>query len=449
MLPPLGRNVVCGNSLVDFDVSDGQLFLDGEEKRLNPMSFHSAFPEIMREGGFDAIAGNPPYGADVPELANVYFRKKYSAAPPTLDTYALFMEGALGLLKTGGRISMIVPTGWYSGPGFSALRRLMASATDPDVFVNLPYDIFEAWVDTTVFVATKRDSPAGWPRQESCRVRLRTFPKRHKIVSQEEFYQDPTEADFTQWFAEGADEYLTYADTDATKLIQKIRERGVPLQSFADVQRGVTPFKLTEEAEHPNSRRAFSGTVRRYRIEHDAIRYLRFDETLAEPKPEKYFTGPRLLLRELISRQFQLQAVKATENFVTNKSMQSILPLAGGLALNYLLGMINSRLMSWYFLKISNVAQRDDFPKIVLKETRQLPIVRLDLDARHDKASHDRMVSLVEQMLEARRQLDTAMTERDQHFYARKCTDLDQKIDHLVYELFGLTEGEIRIIEQK
>jgi hypothetical protein len=94
---------------------------------------------------------------------------------------------------------------------------------------------------------------------------------------------------------------------------------------------------------------------------------------LAEPKPERYFRGPRLLLRELISRQFQLQAVKVTGDFVTNKSMQSILALEGGPDLNDLLAIINSRLMSWYFLRRSNIAQRDDFPKIVLKETRSLP----------------------------------------------------------------------------
>ena len=51
---------------------------------------------------------------------------------------------------------MIVPTGWYSGARFGKLRRFFACTTDVEVFVNLPYDIFSAWVDTTIFVANKR-----------------------------------------------------------------------------------------------------------------------------------------------------------------------------------------------------------------------------------------------------------------------------------------------------
>jgi len=76
----------------------------------------------------------------------------------------------------------------------------------------------------------------------------------------------------------------------------------------------------------------------------------------------------------LISRQFQLQAVLAEESFVTNKSMQSILGLPGAPSLRFLLGVLNSSTLSWLFLQRSNVGHRDDFPKIVLKETRDLPV---------------------------------------------------------------------------
>jgi hypothetical protein len=188
--------------------------------------------------------------------------------------------------------------------------------------------------------------------------------------------------------------------------------------------------------------------VRRYFIEQDAGLYIRFDDTLAEPKPERYFEGPRLLLRELISRQFRLQAVKATESFVTNKSMQSILRLPTAPDLSYLLGLINSRLMSWYFLHRSNIAQRDDFPKIVLKETRSLPIRPINFSDPMDKAHHDKMVALVEQMMTLHKQLSFAKTPDDKTRIQRQIDATDHQIDRLVYELYGLTEKEIQIIEE-
>jgi len=175
--------------------------------------------------------------------------------------------------------------------------------------------------------------------------------------------------------------------------------------------------------------------------------FIRFDQSLAEPKPERYFLGSRLLLRELISRQFRLQAVKVTADFVTNKSMQSLLPSSNGPDLNYLLAVINSRLMSWYFLRRSNVAQRDDFPKIVLKETRSLPIRTINFSDRADKTRNDQMVKLVDHMLELHKELSAARTPQEKTALERQIAATDAQIDQLVYDLYGLTEDEIKIVE--
>src|SRR5205085_9357588 len=112
-----------------------------------------------------------------------------------------------------GRFSLIVPTGWYSGARFGMLRRFIARKFDPEVFVNLPYDVFSAWVDTTVFVATKRETPTVWRRSESATVKLRTFPKRYKISDQSEFHEDLESVNFIDWFTDENDEYLTYANS--------------------------------------------------------------------------------------------------------------------------------------------------------------------------------------------------------------------------------------------
>lgn len=149
----------------------------------------------------------------------------------------------------------------------------------------------------------------------------------------------------------------------------------------------------------------------------------------------------------MISRQFQLQAVKVTEEFVTNKSMQSILQREDAPDLNYTLGLLNSRLMSWYFLRLSNIAQRDDFPKIVLKETRLLPIRPISLVDRADKANHDQMVELVEQILSLNKQSVVAKTPDEKTNLQRQITATDRQINQLVYELYGLTEEEIKIVE--
>ena len=63
-------------------------------------------------------------------------------------------------------------------------------------------------------------------------------------------------------------------------------------------------------------------------------------------------------------------------------------------------------------------------------------------------ARHDRMVALVEQMLELRKRLAAAKSQSDQELYQRQIDATDKEIDKLVYNLYGLTEEEIRIIEE-
>jgi len=449
-LPDLGDNIKCGNSLIGPDFYQQQnlpLMSDDDRLRVNVFDWDAEFAEIMKSGGFDAVIGNPPYGASLNNSELIYLRMRFTTSNKDLDSYSLFIEQAVRLVRSEGRVSMIVPTGWYSGPKFSSLRTYLAVTTDPVTFISLPYDVFRAWVDTTVFIFKKRVKPTPWPRRDSLSVSIKIFPKRYRIRNVDEFDQNTKRVRFADWFFEESDEFLTYADSASTALIHKIGSAGKPLGQMADVQRGVTPFGLTRKAVHEHSRPAFAGTVRRYTLDRGQKCFIRFDGSLAEPKPEKYFKGRRLLLRELISRQFQLQATRATEDFVTNKSMQSILQVPGGLNLNYLLGIINSRLMSWYFLHRSNVAQRDDFPKIVLKETRALPIRPINLNLESDKTRYDRIIILVEKIIGLSMQIAFAKTPHEKEALQRHTQATDKEIDQIVYQLYGLAPEEIKIVE--
>jgi hypothetical protein len=127
--------------------------------------------------------------------------------------------------------------------------------------------------------------------------------------------------------------------------------------------------------------------------------------------------------------------------------MQSALPLVGGPDVNFLLGCFNSRLLSWYFLQKSNIAQRDDFPKIVLKETRSLPFPKIDLKNRADKSRHDKLVLLVEKMLVLMPKLRAAAPEAERATLQNAVAATDQQMDQLVYELYGLTPDEIALVE--
>ncbi len=453
-----------GNSLIEL----WEKGLQSQTVGLNPLSAEPLSPnirplsEIVRElcvsseeassvrGGFDVVIGNPPYGASTSPEQVRYFRAKYRASLDSLDSFALFMEKSNGLLRQGGLFGMIVPSGWVSTPSTKSLRRLFASQYKPIAFASMPYDVFKgAYVDTVIVTAEKLPIGKTLHDLPQAPVEIVVFPPRFRIQSEKDFEEHQKITDARKWLNSKDIEFLITASDIETGLIEKVRHVGGKFADVADIQRGVTPFNTSSEKPHVNARPAFTGTVRRYDLTQEQSDYIRYDETLAEYKPEKYFCGQRLLLRELISRQFQLQAMYTANDFITNKSMQSILLTDIRYNLLYLLGLLNSKLISWHFLETNSVARRDDFPKIVLKQTRELPFRKINFDDPADKARHDKMVSLVEQMLLLKQQHAAANATHDdrRHELQARIDAADRQIDQLVYELYGLTDDEIKIIE--
>jgi hypothetical protein len=113
--------------------------------------------------------------------------------------------------------------------------------------------------------------------------------------------------------------------------------------------------------------------------------------------------------------------------------------------LNFFLALINSKLLQFYFSK-KLITNPDAFPYIKGIHIDVLPVKEIDFSNPADKSRHDKIVSLVEQMLSAKKQLAAAHSDKDKDFYTNRCDGLDRQIDALVYELYGLTADEINIV---
>ena len=115
-------------------------------------------------------------------------------------------------------------------------------------------------------------------------------------------------------------------------------------------------------------------------------------------------------------------------------------------SLYYLLGLLNSSVLRWFFPFVSA-----PFRGGWLSANRQflslLPACLIDFSIKSEKAHHDRMVRLVAQMLALHQQLRNAITGHDQTLIQRQIDATDRQIDRLVYELYGLSEEEIAVVE--
>jgi hypothetical protein len=112
----------------------------------------------------------------------------------------------------------------------------------------------------------------------------------------------------------------------------------------------------------------------------------------------------------------------------------------------YVLGLLNSKLLFWRLGTLSSVF-RGGWITCTKQYFGELPIRIIDFSNPADKSRHDQIVQLVEQMLALHLRLSTARTPQEKTALERQITAADTQIDRLVYDLYGLTEAEVKIVE--
>lgn len=113
----------------------------------------------------------------------------------------------------------------------------------------------------------------------------------------------------------------------------------------------------------------------------------------------------------------------------------------------YILGLLNSRLLFWFYKKICT-PMRGGYSHYMTQYIEQIPIIALDCSNSEDLARHDKLITLVEMMLALNKRLPDTRTEQEQTIIKRQIAVTDKEIDNLVYDLYQLTDEERKIVER-
>ncbi len=360
----------------------------------------------------------------------------------------MFVEQSGNLLSAKGRFGMIIPSGWVSTPSSKKLRERFAEQFKPTAFVSLPYDVFDgAYIDTIIVTAERLQNGKSWGDLEDKEVDLVVFPIRYKVENQKQFEPFKKIGNLEDWIGSKDNGFLVLSSREEAGLVRKLRSAPATLDDAVEVMRGIETYapKSAKECKFP--KRAWNGELLRYILDLGPKAFEDYTPEIEAGKPRKFFRGPRILLRQLLSRKFRLQGVFTDEEFLTNQSVQSLITKSEFPNIRFVLSILNSHLISWYFCQINLVARRDDFPKTIIKQTRELPFPKLDLKSKSDQARHDKLVGLVDKMVVLVPKLRAAKSPAEQQTLQNAVTATDQQIDQLVYDLYGLTEAEKNLVE--
>jgi len=111
------------------------------------------------------------------------------------------------------------------------------------------------------------------------------------------------------------------------------------------------------------------------------------------------------------------------------------------------LAVLNSTLMNWYYSQFLKSSKRT-FSEVQAQQIAQLPFRTVDFDSAQDRELHDNLAGRAEDMMRLREAAAPVRTDHEQSSIQRQIDATDKQIDQLVYELYGLTDEEIRIVEE-
>jgi type I restriction-modification system DNA methylase subunit len=492
ILPDLKQNIVCGNSLIGTDIKG--LFADADVEALRPMNFEDAFPTIMKRSGFDAVVGNPPYVRQE-QISNLksYLQKNYSVYHSAADLYSYFIERGVSITKKGGMFSYIVANKWfrtsYARPLRSWLKKL-------DIVEIIDFGDLPVFHKATTYpcILRLRKGENSSTLFKASRIDTLDFKDLSDVVNSSAHEVDRLKLDDDGW---------SLSETNAGQLLLKLRENGIPIHEYVNgkILRGVLTglndaFVIDENVrsalvrKHPKASdliRPFllGRNVKRY-VKPESEQYLIFipngwtkKESGTAKDKWKWFCAAYPSIAEHLA-QFETEARKRYDQgeywwelrpcdyYSSFEEPKIIYPNickqpeftfdTGGTFTNqkcfiipvddkYLLALLNSS-VTYYLFKCVLPKLRGGFYEPSLVYFREFPIRLIDFARPEEKAQHEHVVSLVDQMLQAKQKLAAAKTDAEVNRHEHLCSSLDHQIDQAVYELCGLTEEEIKIVEQ-
>lgn len=527
-LPPLANNIQCGNSLISGSDEELQRSLGDNFRDKKPFNWEDRFPDIVKQGGFNIVIGNPPYVMELRENKELF--RTLQATPlgqkyyePKMDIFYFFVERGLDLLRPNGYLGFIVLEYWVSRTHASKLRKKVFDETLPIALVD--FNEFQVFSDAPgqhnmVVVLKKTGDRKG--KTLILNLKSSELPEQEiiKALGSDVEEQDVFEArvvDPSRLYDAKTDK--VYAKGSATSDIQvKLAQNSFNLAD-EEIQQGlVTPqhcvtakalsklitppkykagegifvlseaevrsLRLTDEEQGLLRPFHYAKEIDRYHykpvIEHYLIYTPKDVAKDIEMHPEKYpsikshldkyqpiitsdnkpYGIHRARQSEWFEDRQKIIGVRKTrypkfvvvpEPYYADQSVIIVrLTIHKQFSPYFLMAILNSEVGHFWLFQQKRHGEQLQIDKEVLLH---FPIPNINFSKPDDKKLHDELVTLADKMLELNREL-VENKKKGEDIFGDKGRQLesdinkyDQRINQLVYQLYGTTDKEKGIIE--
>ncbi len=511
-LPNIDKNIRCGNSVVDSSYFKQTTLNNSQEEilKINPFDWDSenGFGSIIKEGGFDVIIGNPPYvkedvNREIFEAVKNTDLKKYYQGK--MDFWQLFTCHAIDLLKENGLHSYIAPSSWITSAGASILRNKIL--TDSKLISFFDFNDFKVFKDasiqTMVFVLEKKKPSKTYSMdyykitdKNISKEELRNYLVIGKDGSQiEKFKVKLTPVELT-------DKTITFTSSQFNEVLERIKENGSyylkdesigngidVLQDFINekhlsilkddkIKKGDGIFVLNkEELKKLNPNKTEIEKIKPYYTPKQLKKYFgdskndywiiyadtkvreninnyphikehidKFKKVLTSafkpyglhrPREQRFFEGEKI---------FSLRKTKEVSftytDFPCYVSRAFLIIKTEDINLKYLTGLLNSSLV-FFWLKFKGKKQGEQL------QIDKAPLLEIPLyQPEENNKEQQEIINLVDSIRELTKKLQDVKLDSEKAMIEKQVSAYEEKIDDLIFKLYGLDKEEIETIKE-
>ena len=472
VLPDLENNIKCGNSLIGPDFYDHQqmnLLEDEEIFRVNAFDWQTEFSDIMNDGGFDAVIGNPPY-VDIkglPEIDVKYIFENYKLSNNRVNLFASFVERVLSVLNQKRfQFSMIVPTSILTQESYQSLRKYVVNLYQISQLVRLPNESFGAKigdvkVDTVIFVFKNKKSV-----NDESFVRIIGYNGYDRIFSIDANDAQINGRTRQSIWADSKDCIWSINTTESHEsILNKCEQDSIPLIKCVDFSLGLTPYdkyqghtqeQIKNKVFHSNFKKdetykklLAGNDIFRYGLRWNGEQWISYGGWLGAARQQKFFTQKRILVKQIIDWTSKRIWATITDGEYYNTQNAFNLLANSKMSLEYILGILNSRLLTFFHRKRFLDEFKMRFQKVLIKDCKQFPIREINLSNSQEQKFHNDITDAVIRILGLNEKIQLSKMPQEKNMLKIQIDSTNKKIDQMVYQLYGLTDEEIKIVESE
>lgn len=405
--------------------------------------WHTYFADVFEQGGFDIVIGNPPYGVSIKDD----YRKAVVASwgnVPDYEIYYYFIVLAAPLLKEKGIMSYIIPNTFLFNTFAKHFREMLVEKWNVlEILDCTKFPIFESAVVRNAINLFQKDSDGS--KQVGYRNTANVTSYSDLLEREREFMTVESLLAMNQNWG-----LAFYLGANDIKVINQISSSIDSICNHYDVSQGYIPYRKSdlikiygkEEGERIVKERLwhsqqpldntyiqeiYGRDITKYSY-HSTGEYVKYGKHLACYVDLKFFNSSRLLVREITNP--QIIACLLDELFVNDPQLISVIVRDERYSLEFLWGILNSKLATYYHFHHSPKATKGAFPKILVQDIKGFPL---------PIASNEQIRSLGK--------VSKKVLTKKKTNLSTETSALENQIDFLVYHLYGLTYDEVLIVD--